>query len=147
MTKDRTNRQDAIKRIVRNENIKTQREMVNALKRQGINCTQATVSRDISELGLAKLPEGMYTLAEDLRLHSCVSQYVVKVDRTESLVVVHTAREAAREVAEAIDATHFHEVMGTVAGLDTIFVATRSAEEGYRFAERIRRISDAMHAR
>ena len=65
MAKKRNGRQDAIREIVRNKNVRTQRMLVDELKTFGFDCTQATVSRDIADMGLRKLPEGVYVLAED----------------------------------------------------------------------------------
>jgi len=70
MVKRRTNRQDAIRDIVRSKSIRTQRVLVDELQAIGFNCTQATISRDIADMGLRKLSEGFYVLAEDLHLQS-----------------------------------------------------------------------------
>ena len=64
----RTERQEAIRSIVRRERVKTQRDLVSHLAAEGYRCTQATVSRDIADMGLRKLPEGVYVLAEDVHL-------------------------------------------------------------------------------
>ena len=64
--KRRNSRQDAIREIVRGKTIRTQRGLVDELQAMGYACTQATVSRDIADMGLRKLPEGVYVLAEDL---------------------------------------------------------------------------------
>ena len=66
--KRRNSRQDAIREIVRGKTIRTQRGLVDELQAMGYACTQATVSRDIADMGLRKLPEGVYVLAEDLHL-------------------------------------------------------------------------------
>ena len=63
MAKKRNGRQDAIRDIVRNKDVRTQRMLVDELKACGFDCTQATVSRDIADMGLRKLPEGVYVLA------------------------------------------------------------------------------------
>ncbi|MDD6602607.1 MAG: ArgR family transcriptional regulator, partial [Parafannyhessea umbonata] len=63
MVKRRNNRQDAIRDIVRGKSIRTQRALVDELQAIGFNCTQATVSRDIADMGLRKLSEGIYVLA------------------------------------------------------------------------------------
>ena len=88
MAKKRNGRQDAIRDIVRNKNIRTQRMLVDELKACGYDCTQATVSRDIADMGLRKLPEGVYVLAEDLHLQRMVSELVIEVLRTENLVLI-----------------------------------------------------------
>ena len=63
MAKKRNGRQDAIRDIVRNKDVRTQRVLVDELRAMGFDCTQATVSRDIADMGLRKLPEGIYDLA------------------------------------------------------------------------------------
>ena len=79
MAKKRNGRQDAIREIVRTADVRTQRMLVDELKACGFDCTQATVSRDIADMGLHKLPEGMYVLAEDLHLQRMVSELVIGV--------------------------------------------------------------------
>ena len=88
MAKKRNGRQDAIREIVRNKNVRTQRVLVEELKKQGYDCTQATVSRDIADMGLRKLPEGVYVLAEDLHLQRMVSELVIEVVHAGNLVIV-----------------------------------------------------------
>ncbi|MBE6469274.1 MAG: ArgR family transcriptional regulator [Coriobacteriaceae bacterium] len=133
MAKRRNNRQDAIRGIVRNMNVRTQRMLVDELKECGFNCTQATVSRDIADMGLRKLPEGVYVLAEDLHLQRMVSELVIGVQRTDNLVIVKAQPGTASGIAAAIDGAALPDVMGSLAGNDTILVVTRSPEDGERF--------------
>jgi transcriptional regulator of arginine metabolism len=125
----RLERQDAIKRIVRNERVKTQRALVENLKAEGFVCTQATVSRDITEMGLKKLPEGVYVLAEDLHLQRMVSDLVNDVRRSEKFVLVKASAGTAPGVAAALDAAEIDGILGSVAGDDTILVITVSEED------------------
>jgi transcriptional regulator of arginine metabolism len=125
----RLERQDAIKRIVRNERVKTQRALVDNLKADGFVCTQATVSRDITEMGLKKLPEGVYVLAEDLHLQRMVSDLVHDVKRTEKFVLVKASAGTAPGVAAALDAAEIDGILGSVAGDDTILVITVSEQD------------------
>ena len=104
MVKRRTNRQDAIRDIVRSKSIRTQRVLVDELQAIGFNCTQATISRDIADMGLRKLSEGFYVLAEDLHLQRMVSEFVVSVDGADNLVVIKTQPGTAPGVAAAVDA-------------------------------------------
>lgn len=123
-------RHNAIRDIVRTQTIRTQNELVALLKRRGIRCTQATVSRDITELHLRKLAEGYYILEEDLNLQFVLSEFVVDAMRAEGLIVVHTQPDTAGNVASAIDGAHLEHVLGTIAGTNTVFVATDSKEGG-----------------
>jgi transcriptional regulator of arginine metabolism len=125
----RLERQDAIRRIVRNERVKTQRALVENLKAEGFVCTQATVSRDITEMGLKKLPEGVYVLAEDLHLQRMVSDLVRDVQRTDKFVLVKASAGTAPGVAAALDAADIEGILGSVAGDDTILVITDSEED------------------
>lgn len=115
-------RQDAIRKIVRGERVKTQRALVDRLKEQGFDCTQATVSRDITEMGLKKLPEGMYVLAEDLHLQRMVKDLVKNVQRSGNLVLVKAQSGTAPGVAAALDAAELEGILGSVSGDDTILV-------------------------
>lgn len=133
MAKKRNGRQDAIREIVRNKNVRTQRMLVDELKTFGFDCTQATVSRDIADMGLRKLPEGVYVLAEDLHLQRMVSELVVEVVRTGNLVLVKARPGTASGIAAAIDAAELPAVLGSLAGNDTILVVARTDEDGERF--------------
>ena len=104
MAKKRNGRQDAIRDIVRNRDVRTQRMLVDELKAEGFDCTQATVSRDIAEMGLRKLPEGVYVLAEDLHLQRMVSELVVDVHRADNMLIVKAQPGTANGIAAAIDA-------------------------------------------
>lgn len=132
MAKRRNGRQDAIREIVRGKNIRTQRMLVDELKECGFDCTQATVSRDIADMGLRKLPEGVYVLAEDLHLQRMVSELVVDVLRTENLVLIKAQPGTASGIAAAVDAAELPDVLGSLAGNDTILVVARTAGDGER---------------
>lgn len=125
----RLERQDVIRRVVRRERIKTQRDLVERLKTFGFVCTQATVSRDITEMGLRKLPEGIYVLAEDLHLQRMMSELVLGAVRSEKLVLVKASPGTAPGVAAALDAAALEEVLGSIAGDDTVLVIARSDED------------------
>ena len=128
MVTQRNSRQDAIREIVRNKAIRTQRTLVDELLALGYNCTQATVSRDITDMGLRKLPEGIYVLSEDLHLQRMVSEFVTSVERANNLVVVKSHPGTAPGVAAAVDAADLPEVVGSVAGNDTMLVISQTDE-------------------
>lgn len=128
MATQRNSRQDAIREIVRNKAIRTQRTLVDELLALGYNCTQATVSRDITDMGLRKLPEGIYVLSEDLHLQRMVSEFVTSVERANNLVVVKSHPGTAPGVAAAVDAADLPEVVGSVAGNDTVLVISQTDE-------------------
>ena len=128
MAKRRDGRQDAIRDIVRKSDVRTQRMLVDELKRRGFVCTQATVSRDISDMGLCKLPEGVYVLAEDLHLQRMVSDLVVDVKRTDNLVLVKAQSGTAAGIAAAIDAADMPGFMGSLAGDDTVLVVMQDGD-------------------
>lgn len=140
MAKKRNGRQDAIRDIVRNKDVRTQRMLVDELKACGFDCTQATVSRDIADMGLRKLSEGVYVLAEDLHLQRMVSELVVDVQRTENLVLVKAQPGTASGIAAAVDAAELPDVLGSLAGNDTILVIAQTAEDGARFESLITKL-------
>ena len=126
----RRERQEAIRRIVRAERVRTQRALVDRLRQQGYVCTQATVSRDITEMGLRKLPEGVYVLAEDLHLQRMINDLVSEVKRSGNLVLIKAAAGTAPGVAAALDAAGLEDILGSVAGDDTILVITTDEKSG-----------------
>jgi len=133
----RLERQDVIKRVVRRERIRTQRDLVERLRAFGFVCTQATVSRDVTEMGLRKLPEGVYVLAEDLHLQRMISELVLSVVRAEKLVLVKASPGTAPGVAAAVDAAGLEEVLGSIAGDDTVLIIARSDEDAATLVDSI----------
>ncbi len=143
MAKKRNGRQDAIRDIVRNKDVRTQRVLVDELRAMGFDCTQATVSRDIADMGLRKLPEGIYVLAEDLHLQRMVSELVTGVLRTDNLVMIKAQPGTASGIAAAVDAAELTDVLGSLAGNDTILVIAQTAEDGERLEALINKLSNS----
>lgn len=141
-------RQGAILRLVQEHELGTQAEVAEALRGQGFDAVQTTVSRDIAQLGLVKRrgPEGrlVYALpgAADLDrlsvLSSALRRWAITLDATGNLAVVKTPPGYASALARAIDEASLPDVVGTVAGDDTIFVAAREGLEGAELAEELR---------
>ena len=128
------NRHAKIKEIIGKQKIETQEDLAAALGLAGIVVTQATVSRDIKELMLVKVPDsnghyhyampkGNETKMPTERLLNTLRDSVVDVRCGLCLVVLHSHPGAASSVAFAIDHMHWPEVLGTIAGDDTVFVA------------------------
>jgi transcriptional regulator of arginine metabolism len=113
-------RQRAILELVRRRPVHTQAELARALAARGISATQATVSRDVQELGLVRTGDGYATGPPAL-----VSELVLSVTQVQFLVVVHTPSGTANLVARAVDEAELEGVAGTVAGDDTIIVVLR----------------------
>lgn len=143
MAKKRNGRQDAIRDILRNKDVRTQRVLVDELRAMGFDCTQATVSRDIADMGLRKLPEGIYVLAEDLHLQRMVSELVTGVLRTDNLVMIKAQPGTASGIAAAVDAAELPDVLGSLAGNDTILVIAQTAEDGERLEALINKLSNS----
>lgn len=143
MAKRRNSRQDAIREIVRGKSIHTQRTLVEELQSIGYNCTQATVSRDIADMGLRKLPEGIYVLSEDLHLQRMISEFVTSVDRANNLVVIKSQPGTAPGVAAAVDAAILPEVKGSVAGNDTVLVVSSDDESAGELIDLIEKLRNS----
>jgi len=138
--KKRNDRHDAIRDIVRNNRIRTQRDLVDQLKSRGYLCTQATVSRDITEMGLRKLPEGIYVLGEDLHLQRMVSDLVLEIRRSGNLVLVKAGPGSASAVGAAIDDAELPGIMGSIAGDDTILCIGTDEEQAAGFEAALKRL-------
>lgn len=138
-------RHAAILRVVRERRIESQDELREALSEQGFVVTQATLSRDIRELGLAKLsdPQGGAYYAHPHRaavrpdLGQVLPALLVSVDGVGPFLVLKTASGSAGAVTEALDQAGWGEVMGTIAGDDTVLVITRSQKLREAIASRI----------
>ncbi len=133
---DKLYRRTQIVDLLRNEEVGTQDDLRRKLKRRGIHVTQATVSRDIEELGLVKTRSG-YKLPGIERpmapiqpsLAIVLKEFLSEALQAANLVVLKTRPGNAHSVAAALDASPFEEVVGTIAGDDTIFIATPSSRE------------------
>ena len=137
-------RQEAILSLIGKHQIATQEELVDRLGRVGINTTQATVSRDIGELGLVRVggPESHYVKPNDGlgaaspagredRLRRLLRDLPLTVRRGQGIAVLTTTPGSASPLASAIDGAGWPEVLGTVAGDDTIFVALALQPRAY----------------
>lgn len=133
-------RQEAIRAIVRAHGVKTQRDLAERLREQGFTCTQATVSRDIVEMGLQKAPDGCYALPEEERLARLVTELVVDVKVGGTIVVIKTLPGGAQGVCAALDAAHLPGALGTVAGDDTIMIAAESFDAAEQVSQMIGRL-------
>ena len=143
-------RQAAIQEIIASQHIETQEDLAGALSAQGFSVTQATVSRDIRELRLLKVlsPDGRYRYAtaerggEDIqsRLNSIFSTCVLSVVTAGNLVVIKTLSGSASAAAEAIDSMQWPELLGSIAGDNTIFLAVENAQVGAAVAKRFERL-------
>ena len=132
-------RQALIREIVENQSIQTQEELADALAARGMVVTQATVSRDIKEMHLLKVlsEEGGYRYATmdkseqgmNERLIRMLSDSVVDMSSANNLIVIHTLPGSAHVAGEAVDSLHWPEVLGTIAGDNTILVIVRSNED------------------
>ena len=131
---DKTARQEAIRRLIRAHTVATQEELGALLTEEGFDVTQATLSRDLAQLGAMRvsLPEGgtVYGLEDapppssEARLAE-LGELILSVEDNEQLVVVRTRPGSASLVAVAIDQARLAECLGTIAGDDTIFVAPK----------------------
>lgn len=134
---NRRERQNAILELVRERALSTQAEVASALRENGFEVVQTTVSRDISDLGLVKVraPSGRLVYAspgtsdgDRLRaLGAAMRRYALTVEPAGALVVVTTPSGYANALAQAVDEAGHPAIVGTVAGDNTIFVATRDA--------------------
>jgi transcriptional regulator of arginine metabolism len=141
-------RQGAILRLVRDRAVSTQSEVVEALREQGIEAVQTTVSRDIHQLGLVKVrgEDGrlVYALpgSGDLdrlnELTTALRRLATSIEPSGQLVVVTTLAGYATPLADAIDAAVLGDIAGTIAGENTIFVAAREGVSGEEVAEMLR---------
>lgn len=118
-------RQGQILKLIRSKHVLTQDELAEELRKQGISATQVTLSRDIRDLRLVKTREGYQEMAEEERgpaFPVLAAEFVLDVRIAQNLVVLRTAPGHANSVAVALDQDEWPEVVGTIAGDDTILV-------------------------
>lgn len=120
-------RQGQILNLIRSQQIYTQEELARELVQHGIQTTQVTLSRDIREMGLVKTADGYRRLTGENagpELADVVDEYMQDVRVAQNMVVIRTSPGNANTLAVALDNENLHEVVGTVAGDDTILVVT-----------------------
>ena len=140
-------RHQKIKELVEQFEIETQEELADKLKEAGYAVTQATVSRDIRELKLSKIPMGDGRQKYAILIHSdhyLSDKYIrvlkdgfVSMDMAQNILVVKTVSGMAMAVAAAIDAMKMKEIVGSIAGDDTIMMAIRTVEDTQTVMEKI----------
>jgi transcriptional regulator of arginine metabolism len=144
------NRHDKIIEIINNHVVETQEQLASLLKDAGYDVTQATVSRDIRQMKLTKqvIEDGrqkyVYTTADPEVMHD---KYVnvlragyVSMELAQNLLVVRTVSGMAMALGAAIDALDIPQVVGCIAGDDTIFVAVKTAEDGQALMEEFQKM-------
>lgn len=143
-------RQDKILEIIQKYDVETQEELADRLRAAGLKVTQATVSRDIRELKLSKVlsSDGRQKYAFLKQENGQLEDKFIRVlrdgfasmDMAQNILVVKTVSGMAMAVAAALDALDFPEVVGSIAGDDTIFVAVRSQEATAALMEKLERL-------
>ena len=143
--------------IAREQAVHSQEELLHALRRRGFRVTQPTLSRDIAAIGLIKTPSG-YVVPGDLasvtqiaawpdRFESAVREFVSSAVAAQNLVVIRTIVAAAQPVASAIDAAPIEDLLGTIGGDDTIFIALATTSAAAAMARHIQQTAGIVPAR
>lgn len=143
-------RQRAILALIEKNDIATQEELCELLEKEGFKATQATVSRDIRELSLSKMPSEKNGLkyvrilsgsgAMEEKYSRVLRDGFVAMDKAERILVLRTVAGMAMAVAAAIDAMHLEEVSGCIAGDDTVMIAVRYADKADELMTKIKDI-------
>lgn len=147
MVSQRPRRQSRIVELIRSRSIASQDQLRELLGRSGFEVTQATLSRDLRALGVVKgaegylLPAGVSAIEASAPLSQMLAMFAMSVRVAGSLVVVRTGPGQAQVVALGLDRGEEGEVIGTIAGDDTIFIATAGAREARALAERLREMA------
>ena len=129
-----------IRQVLRDERIDTHERMAQVLGGHGIHVSQSTLSKDLRELGVVRIPQAdggfRYSLSDNGVQHADrnvlereLRDYVTHADRAGNILVIRTLSGHAQAVCEAVDRMEWPEVMGTLAGENTIFVVSRTAAE------------------
>lgn len=143
----RTNRQELILTIISKKPIRNQGELLRELEAAGVSMTQSTLSRELKTLGIAKTPDGeggyRYAAGESSGRSplTALIAFVRKIERAKNLIVVSTPPGNAQGVAHGLDEVAWPEVMGTIAGDDTILLICRSDEQAEATENRLRALT------
>ncbi|NHN28823.1 transcriptional regulator AhrC/ArgR [Paenibacillus agricola] len=136
-----------IREMINNNEIETQDELVDRLRDAGFPVTQATISRDIKELHLMKVPldDGRYKYSVPadqrynplVRLKRALNDHFVHIDSTENLVVLKSLPGTANAIGSLIDSLEWQEIMGTICGDDTILIICRTKDQSNKVVNQI----------
>lgn len=143
----KASRQQKILELIKRYDIETQDELIEKLSFEGFDVTQATASRDIKELKLTKTlnSRGKYRYTKQstkepissVKFNSALADSIIGVDNGENIVVVKTYPGMANAVATGIDSIQHSEILGSVAGDDTIIIITKNSEKALEISKRI----------
>ena len=142
MTKSQ--RQDLLKNLILEHEFDTQNDLVDFLNKKGLKVTQATISRDIKELGVVKvkgtIKKFKYTIIQNTENFILYNNTIKDIVTAQNIVVVKTLEGTANSVCIVIDKSQINGILGTVAGDDTIIIVTPNNEEANQVAKSIKRI-------
>jgi transcriptional regulator of arginine metabolism len=145
-------RQEAILSLISSHSIASQEDLKRLMGERGWSVTQATLSRDLRDLGVMRAPTesgARYVLPEmvgdddKLSLDSVLPQWFSKIDGVGELIVLHSLPGGAQPIAEAVDSEGWPEVVGTIGGENTVLIVCRSAAARATLTERITRLANA----
>ena len=140
-------RQGRVLEIIKHQALYSQHELIRALRQSGIRVTQATLSRDMKELGLVKgihgyqVDEGSDATSTEENLRRVLREFLLQMDASWNLLVLKTSPGCAQTVAIALDRVGWEEILGTIAGDDTIFAVV---SRGYNATAAVNRIRQAV---
>jgi transcriptional regulator of arginine metabolism len=147
----KSERQDAILKLISSRPIASQEDLKREMGERGWVVTQATLSRDLRDLGVVRAPTddgARYLLPEmvaddgKLSLDSLLPQWFSKIDGVGELIVLHTLPSGAQPISEAVDSEEWPEVIGTIAGENTILIVCRSVDARLTVTERISELAN-----
>lgn len=149
----KSDRHAAIRDLIQRHDVGSQEELRQLLLKRGWDVTQSTLSRDLRELRLARIPGSDGSVrysepdsAEDYRtpaLEGLLPQLFVSIDGVSELILLRTLPGGAQAIAEAVDNREWPELLGTIAGDDTILIICRSAQAREKLTKRIRQMAKA----
>jgi len=145
-------RHKMIREIIEQQNVETQCQLTEELQKHGYNVTQATISRDIKEIGLIKVasgensfrysfPPGMLTGNSFDRAKRMLRENMLKLQVNQFMLVMRTLPGAAQGVAFCLDGLGWKEIIGCVAGDDTILLVAREGEDATKLAEKLQELA------
>lgn len=146
----KTVRQNKLLELINNNDIYTQEELADLLLKNGVNATQATISRDLRELNITKMSDGnnqqKYVAVQNIKAEfndkhlKVFKAGYISMDYAENIVVIRTSSGMAMAVAASVDALGMDEIVGSIAGDDTIMCVIRHKEKVFEVMERLKKL-------
>ena len=143
--RNKTKRLLTIRKLIESELISSQEELLFRLKEMNVEATQSTLSRDLKFMKVAKIPESIQNEQREEKVSAIITDTILSIDFSGNMAVIKTLPGYANAVTVLIDSENYFEILGTIAGDDTIFIVMREGVSRSELIEALTSVHPAIH--